>query len=198
MTPRSSSTPPDGSGDSATEVRDRDYKARRLNVSVPDVRGFQTAYERVVPELPAQEVFELVAMGAPWSQMVQLLDERAPYGFLTYFRNDVHRVMQAAGDDADCIAYLMGNHTIAERMFRFDPRVMLYAPLHTVIWEDSSGRAWFTVDQPSTQFSSFDHPEIAAVGLELDRKLATLLDGLDLDVPAALTRGDTGCHDRAK
>ncbi len=102
-----------------------------------------------VPDVPAQEVSALVAAG---------------------------RLMQAAGDEADCIAYLMGNHTIAERMFRDDPRVMLYAPLHTVIWEDSTGRAWFTVDQPSTQFSSFERPEIAAVGRDLDRKLATLLD----------------------
>jgi hypothetical protein len=95
--------------------------------------------------------------------------------------------MQAVGDRADCIQYLMGNHTIAERMFRYDPRAMLYAPLHTVIWEDSVGRAWFTVDQPSTQFSSFGRPEIDAVGVELDRKLATLLDALGLDVPGALT-----------
>ena len=30
----------------------------------------------------------------------------------------------------------MGNVTIAEQMFRHDPRAMLYAPLRTVIWED--------------------------------------------------------------
>jgi hypothetical protein len=30
----------------------------------------------------------------------------------------------------------MGNHTIAEQMFRYDPRAMLYAPLRTIIWED--------------------------------------------------------------
>jgi uncharacterized protein (DUF302 family) len=163
------------------------YKVRRLNIRVSDVRGFQVAYETAVPDLPAEEVSALVAAGAPWSQMLELIDRCAPYGFLIYFRNDVHRVMQAAGDRADCIAYLMGNHTIAERMFRHDPRVMLYAPLHSVIWEDTAGRAWFTLDQPSTQFSSFGSPEIDAVGRELDRKLATLLAALGLDVPAALT-----------
>jgi hypothetical protein len=30
-------------------------------------------------------------------------------------------------------AYLMGNHAIVEQMFRHDPRVLLYAPLRTVI-----------------------------------------------------------------
>jgi len=29
--------------------------------------------------------------------------------------------MGAAGDSADCVAYLMGNHVTAERMFRHDP-----------------------------------------------------------------------------
>jgi hypothetical protein len=37
--------------------------------------------------------------------------------------------MSLAGDPARCTAYLMGNHTIAEQMYRHDPSVMLYAPL---------------------------------------------------------------------
>jgi hypothetical protein len=76
--------------------------------------------------------------------------------------------MALAGDSADCVAYLMGNHIFAERLFRHDPRAMMYAPLHTVIWEDKHGDAWFTVDQPSKQFASFDNPDIAEVGIELD------------------------------
>jgi uncharacterized protein (DUF302 family) len=48
----------------------------------------------------------------------------------------------------------MGNHVIVEQMFRHDPRAMLYAPLRTVIWEDTTGNAWYTIDQPSTQFGS--------------------------------------------
>ena len=60
------------------------------------------------------------------------------------------------------------------------------APLRTVIWEDSSGGAWFTVDRPSTQFASFGLPEVSSVGVELDLKLAALLEALDVDVPDAL------------
>jgi uncharacterized protein (DUF302 family) len=121
--------------------------------------------------------------------MTELIDAHAPNGFLTYFRNDVHTVMASAGDSADCIAYLMGNHLIAERMFRHDPRAMLYAPLHTVIWEDRDGTAWFSADQPSTQFSSFGIGAISEVGLELDRKLAGLMEVLGVEVPSALRRG---------
>ena len=109
------------------EVQDRDEDAvRRLDVPVPGVRNFQRAYEAAVPDLPLEEMRELLSRGAPWQEMVDLIDARAPNGFLIYFRNDVHPVMRAAGDQADCIAYLMGNHVIAERMFRHDPRAMLY------------------------------------------------------------------------
>jgi uncharacterized protein (DUF302 family) len=118
--------------------------------------------------------------------MLELVESSAPHGFLIYSRNDAHPLMQAAGDEADCLWYLMGNHVVAERMFRHDPRTMLYAPLRTVIWEDSNGGAWFTVDQPSTQFGSLGIPEVAMVGIELDRKLAALLRTLDVDVPEAL------------
>jgi len=80
----------------------------------------------------------------------------------------------------------MGSVTIAERMFRHDPRAMLYAPLRTVIWDDADERAWFTVDQPSAQFGSFGIPAVSAVGIELDRKLAALLEALRVEVPMAL------------
>ena len=167
---------------------DTTYTVRRLTVPVPSVRSFQASYELAVPNLPVDKVQGLVKAGAPWSEMVKLIDARAPNGFLIYFRNDVHPVMSAAGDQAGCIAYLMGNHIIAERMFRHDPRAMLYAPLHTVIWEDAGGDAWFSVDQPSTQFASLGIPAITEVGLELDRKLANLLEVLNVEVPQVLTQ----------
>jgi uncharacterized protein (DUF302 family) len=162
------------------------FTIRRLTVPVPDVRGFQRSYEAAVPEAPMDQVWALVQGRAPWSEMLELIESSAPHGFLIYSRNDAHPLMQAAGDEADCLWYLMGNHGVAERMFRHDPRAMLYAPLRTVIWGDSTGGAWFSVDQPSTQFGSLGIPEVSRVGVELDRKLAALLQALDVDVPQAL------------
>jgi uncharacterized protein (DUF302 family) len=162
------------------------YEVARLTLPIPDVREFQSRYEAAVPTLPVDAIERLVATRALWGEMLELIGAAAPHGFLIYFRNDVHPVMQLAGDTADCISYLMGHHTIAERMFRYDPRAMLYAPLHTVIWEDAQGSAWFSVDQPSTQFASFAIPEINDVGIELDRKLVALLDALDVPVPEPL------------
>jgi hypothetical protein len=54
--------------------------------------------------------------------------------------------------------------------------------------EDLDGTTWFTVDQPSTRFGSFNTPQIAEVGIELDHKLAALLQHLEAPVPAALTQ----------
>ena len=142
----------------ALSAGETQFSVKRLTIAVPRVREFQRSYEKAVPTVPFDEVVARVQRRASWSEMEQLIANSAPHGFLIYFKNDVHPVMQLAGDTAECIAYLMGNHIIAERMFRHDPRAMLYAPLHTVIWEDSTGAARFSVDQPSTQFASFWHP----------------------------------------
>jgi hypothetical protein len=162
------------------------FPVRRLSAPIPGVRAFQSRYEEAVPDLPVDRVRGLVESGAPWSAMVDLMQAAAPHSFFIYFRNDIHPVMVNAGDTNDCVGYLMGNHVIAEMMFRHDPRAMLYAPLRTLIWEEPSGRAWFTVDQPSTLFGSLGIPEVAKVGEDLDRKLVSLLEALDVPVPAPL------------
>ena len=162
------------------------FTLQRLTTPVQGVREFQRRYEGAVPDLPAAEVTELLQRAAPWSEMEALIASSAPHGFLFYSKNDAGPLMHAAGDDSACLWYLMGNHILAERMFRHDPRIMLYAPLRTVIWEDRRGDAWFTLDQPSSQFASFGIPEIADVGFELDRKLAGLLQALDVAVPSEL------------
>jgi hypothetical protein len=81
----------------------------------------------------------------------------------------------------------MADHSIATgRWIPREPAVIMYAPLHTVIWGDRDRPARFTFDKPSDQFGSFADPRIAAVGLELDRDLAALLDHLGVAVPDEL------------
>jgi hypothetical protein len=118
--------------------------------------------------------------------MMRLTADAAPFGFLIYASNFVDPVMQLAGNISSCITYLMGNHTIAERMFRFDPSVMLYEPLRTALWAGLDGTAHFTFDRPSDQFNSFKRDEIRSVGFELNRKLANLLDELGWEVAPEL------------
>jgi hypothetical protein len=118
--------------------------------------------------------------------MLALVTAAAPWGFLIYNKADATPVVQLAGDQASGVAYLMGNHTIMERMYRHEPAVLLYAPLHTVIWGDPDGSAYFTFDKPSDQFASFANAAVTEVGLELDQKMAALLDHLSVSVPDAL------------
>ncbi|HYR16429.1 MAG TPA: DUF302 domain-containing protein, partial [Mycobacterium sp.] len=82
--------------------------------------------------------------------------------------------------------YLMGNHTIAERMFRHEPSVMLHAPLRTLIYADPDGDTKLAVDQPSLLFAGYNVPEIAAVGRELDALLAQLIGLLGGEIPGQL------------
>ena len=119
--------------------------------------------------------------------MLDYIDSVAANGFLIYWRSDIHRVMRLAGDKARCFAYLMGNHTIAETMYRHDPGIMLYAPLRLCLYEDLGGGVHLSIDQPGDQFGSFGNADVAATGKLLDEKLAALLGGLGVAVPDSLT-----------
>jgi hypothetical protein len=149
---------------------------------------FRARYEDAVPDLDYKHMAAYAERGAPWPEVVADADASAPNGFLIYWRSDLTPLMSLAGDPAPCTAYLMGNHTIAEQMYRHDPSVMLYAPLRTAIYVDAANRTRFAVDQPSTAFASFASPAISEVGTELDRKLAALLDALDVPAGGALGR----------
>jgi hypothetical protein len=163
------------------------YVVHRMTIPTGMVQSeFRSRFEGAVPPIPLLQVLELENRGAPWSEMVHLIERSAPWGFLIYWTNDVDRLVHLAGDSSSAVAYLMGNHTIMERMFRFEPSVVMYAPLHAAIWSRSDGQAFFTIDKPSDQFRSFSDPRVAAVGYELDAKLAALLEHLHLGVPDTL------------
>lgn len=147
---------------------------------------FRERYERAVPPLDMAEYERLRLSGADWAAVLRTVAENAPHGFMIFWSLDNTAIMQGSGDRWHSMQYLMGNHTIAQRMFHHDPGVLLYAPLRTTIYEDAGGVTRFSFDQPSAQFASFDDPEIAAVGVELDRKVAALLDHLDVPVPERL------------
>ncbi len=176
----------------ADRIRTHAHEVTRLEVATGAEFGdFRDRYERAVPELDAGRLAELIRTGAGWDAVVRAAEENAPHDFIRYWRFDAGRLMRLAGDGENCTEYLMGNHTIAQRMYTRDPAVMLYAPLRTAIYEDAEGTTWFAADQPSTRFASFGDPVVAEVGAELDRKLADLLARLDAPVPEALG-GDHG------
>ncbi|QUQ66019.1 DUF302 domain-containing protein [Kutzneria sp. CA-103260] len=161
--------------------------AHRLEV--PSGQTFAELRQRFEDAVPAYDV-ELfagfVADRVDWATVTEATDRVATHGFLRYWTVDAGPLMSLAGNNLNCAGYLMGNHLIAQRMYRHDPGIMLYAPLRVAIHEDVDRRAWLSVDRPSDQFGSFGRPEIAAVGRELDAKVVNLLGVLDLPVPAEL------------
>ena len=164
------------------------HQVDRLKIRIDDsFDGFRHRYEQAVPVFQSERFDSLIERGVDWQTVLEATTQNAPHDFILYWSHDFTSLMRLAGDRGRCAEYLMGNHTIAQRMYRYDPAILLYAPLRTAIVEDAQGVSWFTVDQPSTRFSSFNTPQIAEVGVELDRKLATLLGYLGAPVPAALT-----------
>ena len=161
----------------------------QVNRLVIEVAGsfddFRARYEAAVPALDPAVIPGFVQREAPWDEVVAATEAAAPHGFLIYWSLDM-RLMALAGDPGSCVTYLMGNHTIAERMYRHDQAAMLYVPLRVVICARVDGPTRFLIDQPSTALSSLGIREITEVGRELDQKLAALLTALDASVPAVL------------
>lgn len=159
-----------------------DHQSRRLLISLPgSYEGARSRYETAVP---AVNLAAFASM-SNWNEVLAEAKRQAPHGFLRYFRADVAPAMAGSGTTWQSTEYLMGNHTIAERMYRHDPSVMLHAPLRTLLYAGPEGTV-LTLDQPSLLFASYGNPAIAAVGRELDELLVALIEVLDGDVPAVL------------
>ena len=160
-----------------------DHPDRRLLIALPEPYDLaREHYETLVPEVDLARFFQM----ASWQATLDLAEINAPHGFMRYARMDVTALMASSPSFWKATQYLMGNHTIAERMFRHEPSVMLHAPLRTLLYADADGDTKLAVDQPSLLFGSFDNPDIAAVGVELDALLAGLVELLGGEVPDPL------------
>ncbi len=165
----------------------KDHTVTRLVLDVDrPYADFCEQYEAAVPPLAPAHLAELVSKHTAWDNVVADAAASAPHSFYIFWKMDVAPIMSLAGDTLPCTTYLMGNHTIAERMFRHDPSVMLYVPLRTVVYEDDTHRTRFVIDRPSSLLGSFDNQAIAAVGHELDEHLAKLLEALHVPLPQEL------------
>jgi len=160
-----------------------DHPDRRLVVALPGPYDqAREHYETLIPEADLARFFQMPS----WQANLELAGINSPHGFMRYYRLDITAVMAGSPSLWKATQYLMGNHTIAERMFRQDPSVMLHAPLRTLLYADPDGDTKLAVDQPSLLFASYDNPQIADVGRELDALLARLITLLGGDPPAQL------------
>jgi hypothetical protein len=166
-----------------TKTTTIDHSSRRLVVALPaPYDEAREQYETLVPQVDIARFDQM----ASWQATLELAETNAPHGFMRYYRSYITAATAMSQSSWQATQYLMGNHTIAERMFRHDPSVMLHAPLRTLLYADADGDTKLAVDQPSLLFASYHNPDIATVGEELDALLAQLITLLGGDTPPQL------------
>jgi uncharacterized protein (DUF302 family) len=171
-----------------TTVTSTPHTTTRLEI--PTGMPFQTfrdAFEAAAPIFDSAAIAAITARGGSWDEVLAAVDANAPHGLMVFWSIEITPLMAAAGHHDNAVEYLLGNHTIAERMYRHNPLAVLYAPLRILVYADARGDAVFVLDQPSTLFGSLGDPRITEVGRELDAKVAALLAAIGVDAGAALT-----------
>lgn len=146
---------------------------------------FRTAFEKAAPPFDPASVREVIDRGGSWDDVLAAAASNAPNGLMVYATIDALPLLRLAGHMTAAVEYLLGNHTIAETMFRHDPRALLYAPLRVLVYADADGNAVFSMDQPSAAFGSLGSAAVTGVGEDLDRKVANLLRVIGIDAADA-------------
>jgi hypothetical protein len=159
------------------------YPSTRFTIPLPD--PYEVAVRRYEELVPPVDLARFSQLGT-WDAVVEQAEINAPHGFMIYWKTDVTAIMAGSPSGWKSTEYLMGNHVIAERMFRHDAGVMLHAPLRTEIYADPEGSTQLIIDRPSAHFASYGNPAITEVGVELDNLVAGLLGALGAPVPREL------------
>ena len=146
---------------------------------------FRAAFEKAAPPFDPESVRRIVAAGGSWDDVLAAAAANAPNDLMVYAVIEGDELLALAGHRTHAVEYLLGNHTIAETMFRHDPRVLLYAPLRVLVYSDPDGNAVFSMDRPGSAFGSLGIAEVTDVGLSLDRKVANLLRVIGVDAGEA-------------
>jgi hypothetical protein len=148
---------------------------------------FIAALEEAAPPVDQSALERIRAAGGDWDDVLAAAAENAPNDLMTYAKIDARGYFGLAGHDTPAVEYLIGNHVIAETMFRHDPKAMLYAPLRMLVFGDENGNAIFTMDQPGPAFGSLGVADVSQVGLDLDRKVVNLLKVIGVDAEEAFS-----------
>ena len=146
---------------------------------------FIAALETAAPPFDRAALLAMVKSGGDWDDVLAAAAKNAPNELMVYAKIDATELFTVAGHHTQAVEYLIGNHVIAETMFRHDPKAMLYAPLRMLVRSDGDGNAIFTMDQPGPAFGSLGIDEVSKVGEGLDRKVVNLLRVIGVDAEQA-------------
>jgi uncharacterized protein (DUF302 family) len=146
---------------------------------------FIDALEQAAPPVHRALFVKIAESGCDWDDIVAAAAKNAPNELMVYAKIDGTELLGVAGHHTKAIEYLIGNHVIAETMFRHEPKALLYAPLRMLVYADGNGNAIFTMDRPGPAFGSLGIDEVSKVGEGLDRKVVNLLRVVGVDAEQA-------------
>jgi hypothetical protein len=162
------------------------HTMNRIDISTGvDFDEFRAAFEKTAPPFDPAPVVEIAERGGSWDEVLAAAAINAPNALMGYATIDALPLLSVAGHTTRAVEYLLGNHTIAETMFRHDPRALLYAPLRVLVYADADGNAVFSMDQPSAAFGTLGIAEVTKVSEDLNRKVANLLRVIGVDADQA-------------
>lgn len=148
---------------------------------------FRTAFERAAPVFDPGPFQCIADVDGSWADIEAAVAEMAPHQLMIYAIIDATGLMAVAGHRTKAVEYLLGNHVIAETMFRHDPHALLYAPLRVLVYSDEAGNAVWSMDRPSDVFAGLGRDDVAEVGRSLDAKVVALLRILGVEAAAGFT-----------
>jgi hypothetical protein len=171
-----------------TTFESHDHTMTRVDVATGMAFDeFRAAFEAAAPKADVAAAYRIIDSGGTWDDVLAAAAANAPNDLMVYWTIDASLLTVAGYSRTRAVEYLLGNHTIAETMFRHDPRALLYAPLRVLIYEDADGNAVFSIDQPGKAFGSLGIEDVTEVGEGLNRKVANLLRVIGVDADAAFT-----------
>ena len=135
------------------------HQVDRLTIQIDDsFDGFKNRYEQAVPRFQSDRFDSLVERGVDWQAILEATAQNSPHDFILYWSHDFTSLMGLAGDRGRCVEYLMGNHTIAQRMYRYNPGILLYAPLVPPLWKTLTMPRGSPSTNPAPGSAASTHP----------------------------------------
>src|SRR6202034_2972850 len=127
---------------------------------------FIAASEKAAPPVDPSTLERIVKAGGDWDDVRAAAAEKAPNDLMMYAKIDTSGFFGVAGHSTQAIEYLVGNHVIAETMFRHDAKALLYAPLRMLIYSVPTATRcsrWTSPARPSAASASPRWPPSARI-----------------------------------
>lgn len=159
-----------------TKSIERKYTSTRCELELRVSYGrFTRAFESLLGIMDLDYAHHLVGT-SPTAVHAKLASYTGPSGFVLFQKFDHGALLSLLTErQTNAMTYVFGNTLIASQMTVHEPRAGLYVPLRLLVSGVAPERIVVTYDLPSGTLGQFDSPEVSAVAVELDRKVAQLV-----------------------